>query len=184
MTGTVAFRAARSGAPDDWSWQLSADRKDGRPGTFRLPPAPYRETAFARGPGHCVVCGQPVFRFGWHVDLWETGKPNKNAQWHAACVTAWKLWCQPAAFVQPLKRRQGRRCAVTGKRLFKSAEIDHRVPLFQVWREYRERPWPELLAFWGLPNLQVIGRESHVGKSAEEAGARSVARQALLDQAA
>ena len=88
------------------------------------------------------------------------------------------------AFVQPLKRRQGRRCAVTGKRLFKSAEIDHRVPLFRVWREHRDRPWPELLDFWGAPNLQVIGRESHVGKSAEEAGARSAARQAGLSEAA
>jgi hypothetical protein len=27
------------------------------------------------------VCGQPVYRFGWHVDLWDSGA-NKNANWH------------------------------------------------------------------------------------------------------
>ena len=44
---------------------------DDLPASFRSPPAPYREAAFARGPGFCCVCGQPVYRFGWHVDLWE-----------------------------------------------------------------------------------------------------------------
>ena len=42
--------AARSGAPSGWSWQLGEDRKDGLPATFRTPPAPYRERAYARGP--------------------------------------------------------------------------------------------------------------------------------------
>jgi len=46
------------------------------------------------------------------------------------------------------------------------------VPLFQVWREHRETPWPQLLGFWGLPNLQVINREAHVEKCADEAGYR------------
>jgi hypothetical protein len=170
--------ARASGHPEGWQWQLCPKRQDGRASTFRLPPAPFRESAYARGPGHCVVCGQPVFRFGWHRDLWGAEKPNKNAQWHAACVVAWKMWCQPAEYVQPLKRRQGRRCAVTGKRLFKTAEIDHRVPLHQVWREHRGRSWPDLLDFWGVPNLQVVGRESHLDKSALEAAARAVARQA------
>jgi hypothetical protein len=126
-----------------------------------------------------VVCGQPVFRFGWHRDLWDDGKPTKRSTWHSACVTAWKLWCQPTEYLQPLKRRQGRRCAATGKRLFKTAEIDHRVPLFRVWREHRDRPWPDLLDFWGLPNLQVIGQEAHLTKSAAEAGTRAVARNPL-----
>jgi hypothetical protein len=169
--------ARRSGSPEGWSWQLCPDRKDGLAASCRLPPAPFREAAFAKGPGHCVVCGQPVFRFGWHRDLWGEGKPNKNASWHSACVVAWKLWCQPAEYVQPLKKHQGRRCALSGKRLLKNAEIDHRVPLFRVWREHRARPWPELLDFWGLPNLQVIGRDTHAGKSAAEAGQRSLARQ-------
>jgi hypothetical protein len=48
--------------------------------------------------------------------------------------------------------------------------------LFRVWREHRDRPWPELLAFWGLPNLQVINRNVHAAKCAVEARDRRVAR--------
>ena len=40
--------AARSGAPEGWTWRLGA--ASGPPATFRAPPAPYREPAFARGP--------------------------------------------------------------------------------------------------------------------------------------
>jgi Aldehyde dehydrogenase family len=38
-----------------------------------------------------------------------------------------------------------------------------------VWNEHRETPWPKLLGFWGLPDLQVINRENHVAKCAGEA---------------
>ena len=65
--------AARGGAPKGWTWQLGSNRKSGLPITFRTPPAPYREHAHTRGPGFCCVCGQPVYRFGWHVDLWNAG---------------------------------------------------------------------------------------------------------------
>ena len=63
-------------------------------------------------------------------------------------------------------------CGESGGRLWRSAEVDHRVPLFQVWAEHRNAPWPELLAYWGLPNLQVINRDAHVEKSAAEAFTR------------
>jgi len=163
--------AARSGAPAGWSWQLDAERELGLAASFRAPPAPYREKAFRRGPGHCCVCGQPVFRFGWHVDLWGKG-PNRNAEWHAACVVAWRFWNAPSGELHLLKRLQARRCATSGKRLWRSAEVDHRLPLFKVWREHRDAPWPRLLSFWGLPNLQVINREAHVAKCADEARSR------------
>jgi hypothetical protein len=78
--------AARSGAPSSWVWQLGSDRKSGLPITFRIPPAPFRERAYSRGAGFCCVCGQPVYRFGWHVDLWSAGN-NRNASWHCACVS-------------------------------------------------------------------------------------------------
>jgi hypothetical protein len=58
--------AARSGQPDGWTWQLGKPR-NGLPATFRIPPAPYREKPFARGPAFCCVCGQPVYQFGWHA---------------------------------------------------------------------------------------------------------------------
>src|SRR5260370_685236 len=87
---------------------------------FRIPPAPYRERRFARGAGFCCICGQPVYRFGWHVDLWDGGT-NRNAVWHAACVVAWDLWTAPSDYARVLRRLQQRRCAETGQRLWKTA---------------------------------------------------------------
>jgi hypothetical protein len=166
--------AARSGAPAGWTWRLEAAARGGPP-AFRVPPMPFREEAHARGPGACCICGQPVYRFGWHVDLWGKG-PNRNAGWHAACVVAWDLWTGPSDYARILKRAQNRRCAASGARLWRTAEVDHRVPLFLVWREHRDTPWPALLAFWGSPNLQVINRTVHVAKCADEAGLRRLAR--------
>jgi hypothetical protein len=172
--------AAKGVAPPEWTWRLAATAKSDLPKTFRAPPAPFRERAFARGPGFCCVCGQPVYRFGWHVDLWDAGR-NKKAGWHACCVIAWNLWNAPSGYVRVLKRLQERRCKESGRRLLKAAEVDHRVPLFQVWRDHRDMPWPRLLDFWGLPNLQVINRDAHVAKCAVEAGDRKEAR---LEEAA
>jgi hypothetical protein len=167
--------AHRGGAPSGWTWRLGANRKYGLPITFRTPPAPYRERAYAKGPGCCCVCGQPVCRYGWHVDLWEAG-PNKNATWHGACVIAWQFWNAPSSQAKLLRRLQARRCAETGGRLWRDGEVDHRIPLFQVWNEYRDLPWPKLLGFWGLPNLQVINRDVHVTKCASEARGRTAIR--------
>jgi hypothetical protein len=167
--------AARSGAPAGWKWQLGGNRNSGLPISFRTPPAPYRERAHKPGTGFCCACGQPVYRFGWHVDLWNAG-PNKNANWHCACVIAWEIWNAPSGVAPLLLRLQARRCAQTGRRLWKSAEVDHRIPLFRVWNEYRDAPWPKLLDFWGLPNLQLINRDVHAAKCAIEARDRRSAR--------
>ena len=167
--------AARSGAPPGWTWRLGEDRASGVSESFRFPPAPYREAAFARGPGACRVCGQPVYRLGWHTDLWGAGV-NRNAEWHTACVVAWRLWTAPTDHARVLKRLQARRCAQSGQRLWKTAEIDHRVPLFRVWHEHRDMPWPRLLGFWGVPNLQVINRDVHAAKCADEAKYRRAGR--------
>lgn len=163
--------AEKSGTPNGWTWRLGSEQ--GLASTFRSPPVPYREPAFSRGPGFCCVCGQPVYRFGWHADLWDAG-PNRNAAWHTACVVAWKFWNAPSDQARILKRLQGRRCAETGGRLWKTAEVDHRVPLFRVWREHRDRPWQTLLGFWGVPNLQVINRDAHAAKCASEARSRAI----------
>ena len=50
------------------------------------------------------------------------------------------------------------------------------MPLFQVFKEHRDLPWPQLLSYWGLPNLQLINRDAHVAKCAAEAGYRKEAR--------
>ena len=142
--------------------------------SFRVPPTPFREPAYTKGPGHCCVCGQPIFRFGWHRDLWGDGRPNQNATWHSCCVAAWNLWIALSDHVRHLKVLQKRRCLATGERLIKNAEVDHRVPLFKAWHDYRDTPWPALLTFWGVPNLQVINRSAHVEKCAQEAGERRV----------
>ena len=152
--------AARSGQPDGWIWQLRKGQ-DGMQTTFR---APYREKAFARGGGFCCVCGQPIYQFGWHIDLWGKG-PNKRATWHCACVIAWQFWNAPSEQAPLLRRLQARRCTQTGGRLWRDAEVDHRVPLYRVWSEYRGTPWPDLLNYWGMPNLQVINRDAHTLKS-------------------
>ena len=168
--------AARSGAPEGWRWRLATGRSDEADksdlaSSFRAPPAPYREASFALGKGYCCVCGQKIFRFGWHEDLWGEGE-NRKAEWHAACVAAWRFWNAPSDQVSLLKRLQKRRCAESGKRLWRNAEVDHKLPLFRVWREHRDTPWPGLLGFWGLPNLQVINRDAHAQKCAAEASSR------------
>ena len=174
--------AARSRAPAGWRWQLGTDRESGLPLSFRTPPAPYRERVYTLGPGFCCVCGQPVYFFGWHVDLWNAGA-NKNAKWHCACVIAWQFWNAPSGEVRLLRRLQARRCGQTGRRLWKSAEVDHRVPLFRVWNEHRNDAWPKLLDFWGLPNLQIINRDVHAAKCAIEARDRRAARSLLAEPA-
>lgn len=161
--------AAKSGAPAGWTWCLEVE--PGQPRSFRCPPAPYRENKYSRGPGFCCVCGQPVYRLGWHKDLWDAG-PNTRASWHTACVAAWRFWSAPGTQDKMLRKLQLRRCAQTGRRLLKAAEVDHVMPLFRVWRELRDIPWPALLNYWGTPNLQVINREVHVAKCATEAGYR------------
>ena len=158
--------AALSGTPAGWTW--SPDMRTG----FREPPAPFRQEAFGRGTGWCCICGQPVFRFGWHRDLWGSG-PNGRARWHAACVAAWKLWVAPNTHLRMLRQLQKRRCADTGTRLLRDAEADHRVPLFRVWRDERNRPWPDLLAYWGFPNLQALNVPAHRAKTAREASGRA-----------
>jgi hypothetical protein len=174
--------AAREGAPPAWRWRLGGH--DGGSPSFRQPPAPFREKAYARGPGYCCICGQPVFRFGWHSDLWGDGKPNARASWHACCVAAWKLWTQPSEHLRALKRLQLRRCAATGTRLLRTAEVDHRQPLYRVWRDHNDLAWPQLLAFWGVPNLQVINRTAHVAKCAAETDERASVIRAGLARAA
>ena len=40
----------------------------------------------------------------------------------------------------------------------------------------RALAWPQLLAFWGVPNLQVVNRSAHATKCAQESGDRAQRR--------
>jgi hypothetical protein len=40
-----------------------------------------------------------VYRFGWHIDLWDNG-PNKNAVRHCACDRM-AIWSAPSSQNQP-----------------------------------------------------------------------------------
>jgi hypothetical protein len=166
--------ATMSTMPAGWRWRPTTGVNPA-PRWFRAPPAPFREEAHAKGPGFCCVCGQRVFRYGWHRDLWGAG-PNRNCEWHACCVAAWNLWNAPSTYLRQLKALQNRRCRLGGDRLLAKAEVDHRIPLFKVWRDYQDTDWPALLDFWGVPNLQVINRTAHLEKCGAEAGERSTLR--------
>ncbi len=173
--------AATSPVPDGWRWTLTTGSDDGRARSFRAPPSPFREAAHRAEPGTCCLCGQPVYRFGWHRDLWGDRTPNRRARWHACCVAAWKLWNAPADQAKLLGKLQKRRCPMTGGRLPRDREVDHRVPLHLVWRRHRDAPWAELLRYWGFPNLQAVDSAAHRAKSAAEATARAQ-RAAPIDQ--
>src|SRR5262249_49659117 len=140
-----------------WNWRLGSNRKNGLPITFRTPPAPYREHAYTRGPGFCCVYEQPVYRFGWLVDLWNAGATN-YATWDCACVIAWEFCIAPMSQARLRRRLQARRCGKTGGRLWKDAEVNPRVLLFRVWREYRQTALAEAAPFLAIakpPTLQA-----------------------------
>ena len=162
--------ASRSGTPAGWRWRLGP--LDDLPASYRTPPLPFREPRSA-GAGQCVVCGQPIFRLGWHREREGAGTPNQRTAWHACCVIAWKVWTHPNDYRAILSKLQNRRCAISGSRLLRTSEVDHRVPLFRAWSDHRDLPWPDLLAFWGLPNLQVINRTAHIEKSVTEMQSRN-----------
>jgi hypothetical protein len=105
--------AARSGPPAEWKWRLGPE--DDLPASFRIPPLPFRKDPIA---GQCVVCGQPVFRLGWHRDREGAGMLSR-ANWHACCAIAWKLWTHPREYRVLLSKLQGRRCPLSGARLLR-----------------------------------------------------------------
>src|SRR5262249_40954535 len=100
--------------------------------------------------------------------------------WHCAYVVAWQFCTTPSNYARLLRRLQARRCGETGEHLWKTAEVGHRIPLFRVWSAHQRARWPELVGYWGLPNLQVINRDAHTAKCANEA--RDPALRAITSQ--
>jgi hypothetical protein len=163
--------AALSGAPEGWVWRVGI-QKSWPLVSFRVPPTPFREPAYTKGPGHCCLCGQPIFRFGWHRDLWGDRRPNQNATWHSCCVAAWNLWIAPSDHVRHLKVLQKRRCLATGERLLKNAEVDHPFPCSRsgttIAIDRGLHCWPSGASRTCRSSI----RSAHVEKCAQEAGER------------
>ena len=129
-------RARRqSGAPAGWTWRVGGK---GLPASFRAAARAVSRAAFRRAARASAACAASrSTASAGIVDLWDAG-PQPPGRWHTACVVAWRLWNAPSDHDRMLRRLQARRCAQTGGRLWKTAEIDHRVPLFRVWRERRD----------------------------------------------
>lgn len=154
----VLERCRRSGLVEGYRWHAKG----------RRPPLPHWEAASE--PGRCRVCGLPIER---------GGKPT-TLTWHPDCLKAFMLWTRPGHYIECLISRQHGLCAVTAKPIGPPArewvgyaEADHEVPIFRVRREMAERPWFDLLPYWGLSNLRAITRGAHAAKSAREARDRA-----------
>ena len=135
-----------------------------------------REAATRLGSRDFVVCAANQFIASAGTLTFGVAVPTRMRSGTALAWSPGSSGMRPSSHIRLLRRIQSRRCAQSGGRLWRNAEVDHRVPLFRVWGEHRDTPWPRLLDFWGLPNLQVINRDVHAAKCATEARDRRVAR--------
>ena len=157
--------------------------KTGKPGViekpdkilFRNPPQPY----LRHGPPYkmigCPMCGGKRYRLGWHNDWDGSGECNKG-YWHKSCAAAHGMMQNPIDYWRFFHARQGGVCSLSGEPLGESREnieIDHFVPLYQVYRDYREYDISDLLVFWGPENLRAVTKSAHKIKSKHEAAERA-----------
>lgn len=158
-------RCRKSGIVPGWVWHASS----------RQPPLPFH--AAAPEPGRCRVCG---------------GSTGSRLTWDPKCVITYTLWTKPGNYALPIVVGQEGLCAVTSVPIGPPAapylgddvEIDHDVPIYRVRRDMTDKPWFELLRFWGLANLRALSRAAHVAKCAAEAKERSGRRSTSPDQGA
>lgn len=156
--------AGRSQAPAGWTWRLG-DCRSGLPSTSPTLPAPFREHTHTLGSGFCCVSDRSTDSAGTLI----FGLPSQQeAVWHSTLV-----WSRGGSGT---RRAAKSNCCGASKvgDVRRNAEVDHCVPLFRVWREYRDTAWPGS-EFWGLPNLQLDSRNIHVAKCAVE-GSRPAKR--------
>jgi hypothetical protein len=149
-------RCRKSGLVEGYRWAAKG----------RTPPLPFH--SFVHDKAKCRVCGQPT---------------KGRLTWHHQCVTAYLMWTKPADYAGTISFRQGGLCAITripigppARTYISQVEIDHETPIYRVRREMADRPWFELLPFWGLANLRAITVEAHKTKSATEARERAAHR--------
>lgn len=150
--------------------------------SHRSPPLPFHQ-GMSR-PGHCRVCGQPIYAAGSYRPFL---KPNARLTWHDVCLSTYTMMTKPAEMTEIFCLRQNGRCAVTGVALphaSSSADMDHTVPLFRVAQLHADEPWYDLIRFWGSGNLRAISHAAHKAKCADEAAERAGRKVAPAGQAA
>lgn len=187
---TTMMLCRRSGLVEGYQWMRTGTYWDSRPipeermqsarSAHRSPPLPFH--SFKRlGPGHCRVCGQPIYGAGdYRKAAVSKHKRDSLRTWHDVCTTTYFLMTKPNDFLGVIALRQKGLCAITrepiappAREYVSQADVDHEVPLYRVARDYRDEPWFKLLRFWTLPNLRAITNAAHKAKNAAEAQERA-----------
>lgn len=140
---------------------------------FRHPPQPYLRHDPYKMIG-CPMCGGERYSLGWHRD-WDGKGPSARGYWHVACSAAFNMMRSPFDFRQFFYDRQNGKCSLSGDDLgnVNDIQIDHFVPLYQVYRDYSDYSVKDLLVFWGPENLRAVTKKAHKAKSKHEAAERS-----------
>jgi hypothetical protein len=127
----------------------------------RKPPKPIHYDNYL--PGQCRFCGEGIFNE-------KTGKLKTRANWHPACVKAYKAIYWPAETRKEVWKRDKGQCARCPTKLekLKSAwHVDHIVPLIEAQGD---------LSYWRMGNLCTLCIPCHKLKTSEEATARAEKR--------
>ena len=124
----------------------------------------------------CPMCGGDRYALGWHSD-WDGSGTSPRGYWHAACSAAYDLMGKPGDHWRFFAERQNWKCSLSGDDLDPGGadiEIDHFVPLYQVFRDYHpDYSVLDLMIFWGPDNLRAVTKKAHKAKSKHEAGERA-----------
>jgi 5-methylcytosine-specific restriction endonuclease McrA len=135
------------------------------PVIHRKPPKPIHYDNYM--PGQCRFCGEGIFNE-------KTGKLKTRANWHPACVKAYKALYWPAETRKAVWLRDKGQCAHCSVKLEKKGggwHVDHIKPLIEAHGD---------LDYWRLPNLQTLCHPCHFKKTGEEATARAARRREQL----
>lgn len=187
---TTMMLCRRTGLVEGYQWMrtasywnnepIPADRIRAARASHRSPPLPFHSFKHL-GPGHCRVCGQPIYGAGdYRKTAVSKHKRDSLRTWHDVCTTTYFVMTKPNDFLGVIALRQQGLCAISGhpvgppaREYIGHADVDHEVPLFRVARDHADEPWFDLLRFWTLSNLRAITKEAHISKNAAEAKERA-----------
>jgi len=135
---------------------------------FREPPkSPYSHLG-------CPMCGGVRYNLGWHED-WDGKGKSARGYWHVPCNIGLTLMQNPHDFWKNFFEKQNGICALSGEPLGEHTnfDIDHIIPLYQVYRDFNHLPLIEFIKFWGPDNLRAITKAAHKEKNSQEAAERA-----------